>query len=201
MLSRRSPTVVCYRLSVAIVFLVSLFSLASAEQPTPAQVEDQSTEQESLDVRYARALLKLAKLDLNRFLAAQRRFPNLLPIEAGADLERHVAINEEQLKQAIKGSDGDTHQIYIRSALNAVENAEKDLKRKREVYKQFPTKTQAFAVQRAEAALELAELRLEITRTKQAEGYSMMYLQWQIEMLRNQVLELQLQVKAEMLSE
>ena len=167
-----------------------------ADEPA-ASPSDQTEEQESLDVRYARAHLRLANLDLLRFLEVQKEHPGALPIEASADLKRHVAIDEEQLKQALKGPDADLHEIYMRSAKLAVELAKRDLQRKREAFEEFPNDEQAFAVKRAETVVELAQLQLQITLSKRSAMSSMMYLQWQIELLRNQVLELQIQLKSQ----
>ena len=185
---------------VCLIFAAVAFSVPAALADEPvASPSDQTEEQESLDVRYARAHLRLANLDLLRFLEVQKEHSDALPIEAGADLKRHVAIDEEQLKQALKGPDGDLHEIYMRSAKLAVELAKRDLQRKQKAFEEFPTDEQAFAVKRAATVVELTQLQLQITLSKRSAMSSMMYLQWQIELLRNQVLELQIQLKSQSL--
>jgi hypothetical protein len=190
------------RLLITGILAVSALSLASADQPqVTGNGSPASREQESLEVRYARAHAKIANLDYLRFLKARENFPESLPLAAGADLKRHVAIDEEQLKQAMKGPDADIHEIYIRSAKLGVELAKRDLQRKRKASQQFPGELQALAVQRAEAVAELAQLHLEVTLKKKAAISSMVYLKWQIDILRNQLLELQVAVKSQIQSD
>jgi hypothetical protein len=95
----------------------------------------------------------------------------------------------------LKGGEGDLHQIYVRSAEIALELAEADLQRKQKAYQALPDKTQVAEVKRAEAVLEVVRLQVEITKEKESALSSMMYMQWQIDVLRNQVLELQTQLK------
>jgi len=185
-----------HRLSV---FLVGVFVLTvattNADQPTAATTADQNEDQESLSVRYARAHLTLANLDLQRAMDVDKRYPNILPAAALESLKRHVEIDRAQLKQAQEAPYGNFHDIYTRSAQNAVAMAEADLKRKREVFARMPDNTTKYDAERAEAVLEIAKLHHEVTDEKESSISSMMYLQWQIEMLRNQLLELQLQVQ------
>ena len=76
----------------------------------------------------------------------------------------------------------------------AVAMAEADLKRKQEIFSRMPDNTTKYDAKRAEAVFEIAKLHEEITNEKESSLSSMMYLQWQIETLRNQLLELQLKV-------
>lgn len=180
-----------------LVATIALLSIqAVAQNPTsPSDRPEQLTEGESLDVRFARAHLRLAKIDLYRFLEQHQQNPNLLSNVVGEELQRHVAIDSEQLRQALLGDEGDLHQIYMRSADVAVELAKRDLQRKQRAYEQFPSETQEWAAKRAEAALEVMKLQAEMTRSKKSAYSSMMYLQWQIDLLRNQLMELQTQVQ------
>jgi hypothetical protein len=60
-----------------------LCGFASADEPAAVQDND-SKQQNSLEVRYARAHLRLAKFDLYRFLEEHQRHPELLPV-SGAE--------------------------------------------------------------------------------------------------------------------
>lgn len=196
MSKKMSITVIRIGLLIFSFLAGSLMTTTFGDKPTFVST-DEAAEQESLEVRYSRAHVRLAKMDLRRFLAVRARNPDALPREAGEDLQKHLAIDEEQLKQTLKGPDADLHQIYVRSAEIAVELAKRDLARNQEAYQQLPNRHQAFEVERAEAVLDVAKLHLEITKSKESSLSSMMYLQWQIDVLRNQVLELQQQVKAQ----
>ena len=168
---------------------------AFADQPTPANAGDESQEKESLNVRYARANLALAKLDLRRAMDMDNQIPNFYRISAMESLRRHVAIDQEQLKQAIQAPNGNFHDIFVRSAEASLKMAKADLRRKQKAREEMPDDASIYEEKRAEAIVEIAKLQLEITNDKESSQYSLMYLQWQIEELRNQLLELQLQVK------
>ena len=155
------------RFGVLILALL-LFGIAKANQGVAADIDENSEQQESLDVQYARAHLRLDKIDLDRFMEEHRRGPDVLPKAAGEELRRHVAVDEEQLKQALKGPDGDLHQIYVRSAKIALELAEADLKRKQKAHDQFPSRIQAMEVKRAEAVLDVIKLHVKITNAKES---------------------------------
>ena len=165
-------------------------SRSVADEPTQVLTE-RSSDSESIDVRYARAHLELAKLDLRRAQAIADEFPTVDFSRSLEGLKRHVDVDEEQLTQAKKFPDSDLHQIHIRSAEVAVELAESDLQRKRKAHKILPTLWSAIDAERAAAVAEVAKLNLERTRAQEASLSSLRYLQWQIENLRNDLLELQ----------
>lgn len=195
-MSKRSDNSIFQLRMLAIMILGSLtLASANADQPTTAKVGDRSQEQESLNVRYARAHLALAKLDLRRAMEMDNQIPNFYPISAMESLRRHVAIDQEQLKQAKQAPNGNFHDIFVRSAEASLKMAKADLRRKQKAREKMPDATSIYEEKRAEAIVEIAKLQLEITNDKESSQYSLMYLQWQIEELRNQVLELQLQVK------
>lgn len=177
------------------VFMIGIFAALPIAKAVDPPVAGDVSKKESMDVRYARAHLKLAQLDLRRVMEEHKRVPDLLPVTVIENLKRHVAIDETQLEQALKAPDGNLHEIYLRSAKVAVELAEADLKRKQKSYEQSPSTRSSLDVERAVAVVEVAKLHLEITEAKQSSLSSLMYLQWQIEVLRNQVLELQIQVQ------
>ena len=183
------------RFGILVIGVFAVPLIASADPPTATPLDDGTKQEESVEVRYARAHLKLAQLDLERLLAEDKRHPGVLPARMIDSVRKHVAIDKEQLRVALQGPDGLVHQVYIRSAKVAVELAEADLQRKKEASKKLPGKLTEIEAERAAAVLDVAKLHLEITEKKEASLSSLMYLQWQIEMLRNQVLELQVQME------
>jgi hypothetical protein len=180
--------------SLAFCFLaVASMSIARGDDPVSPSAPQEATE--SLDVRYARAHLELAKLDLLRALAIEKRTPDVLPGIALENLDRHVAIDQEQLKQAALGGDGNLHEIYLRTAEHSVKTAEADLARKQASFKRMPTDLGALDVKRAAALVKLAKLHLEKTHKQEVSLSSLSYLQWQIDYLRNELLELRVRVE------
>lgn len=166
-------------------------SRSIADEPTQ-DLTERSSDLESIDVRYARAHLELAKVDLRRAHAIAAEFPTVDFARELENLKRHVDVDEEQLTQAKRFPDGNLHQIHIRGAEVAVELAESDLQRKQKAHEILPTHWSAIDVERAAAVAKVAKLNLERTRAQEASLSSLRYLQWQIEKLRNDLLELQI---------
>jgi hypothetical protein len=168
-----------------------------AAKDKKAVAEDRNAaEEESLEVRYARAHLELAKLDLERAKAWNKRIPNLFSERTIDFLRKHVEIDEEQLKQAMRPDYMDVHEIYIRTAKAALDLAEADVARKAKSYKAEHDHYSSLELDRAMALAQAARLNLERTLNQGGSLHSISYLQWQLEELRNQVLELHVKVEA-----
>ncbi len=172
--------------------VVSVGEAVAQDVPPKSTSEPEKQQSESLDVRYARAHLKIANLDLRRALVEYERRPDVISMTAIERLRKHVAIDEEQLKQTLKSPDGNLHAIYLRSAKIAVDMATADHERKKARYETHPNEYTKMDVERAAAMIDLTKIQLEVTQSKTSSLSSLMYLQWQIEVLRNQVLELQM---------
>jgi len=145
---------------------------------------------ESLHVRYARTHLELARLDLRRVTELNKRVPNALPAGTIDEFQRHVEFDEEQLKQCLMGEKADIHGMLVRRAQVEVELAEADVQRHREVHAEFGTPSSQLELQRAELVAQLAKLHLERARSADAAKSILLYMQWEIEELRNEVIEL-----------
>ena len=166
---------------------------ARADQPGQenSAAED---DRESVEIRFARAHVELAKLNLRRAVEANKRTPNVFSKEFMEKLHLHIAIDEAQLAQHLKGEDADAHQVCIRGAEASVKLAEADWKRKQDSHQQAPTAAGALVVERARLVAEIAKLNLERAKELNASESLLKHLQWQIEELRHQVLELQMQL-------
>ena len=70
--------------------------------------------------------------------------------------------------------------------------AEADLERKKVAHRKLPSATSEANVERAKLVLDVSKIQLESANSKKGNSlYSLMYLQWQVEVLRNRVLELE----------
>jgi multidrug resistance efflux pump len=167
-----------------------------AEDKTVGARDKNAVEEESLEVRYARAHLELAKLDLERAKAWNKRVPNVFSQRTIDYLRKHVEIDEEQLKQAMRPDYSDVHEIYVRTAKAALDIAEADVARKAEGYKELRDPYTALELDRAVAFAHAARLNLERTLNQAGGLHSLSYLEWQVEELRNQILELHVKVEA-----
>jgi hypothetical protein len=181
---------------LTLVFLVTALSIslwsARADQPKPEKTAPESNDHESVKVRLARAHVELAKLDVRRVLEINQRVPNVFSAEFIEKLRLHVVIDEAHLEQCLKREDADLHEVCIRSAEAAVKIAEADLKRKRATYQRMPTDASALHVERAAVVAKIAKLNLERTQHLEDSESVLTHLQWQIDELQHQVLELQM---------
>jgi hypothetical protein len=149
-----------------------------------------SGDQESIQVRCARAQLAIAKLDLLRYTEFDTQTPNMLPAGTIDRLRRHVEIDEEQLAQYLKGDPPDFQKIYLRAAESALKVAQTDEQRKRILHQRVNSIFSQRELERAELVMQLATLNLERMQNRNPEESALTQLQWQIEELRNQMLEL-----------
>ena len=179
-----------------VVFLGTALSIslwpAKADQPKLDKTASESNDNDSVEVRLARAYVELAKLDVQRALDANKQVPNVFSAEHIEKLRLHVVIDEEQLEQCLKGEDADPHQVCIRSAEAAAKIAEADSKGLRAAHKRMPTATSALRVERATLVASIAKLNLERIKRQENSESVLTHLQWQIDELRHQVLELQM---------
>ncbi len=179
--------------AVILACAVAPLSMANADPPTPTSSE--SDGEESLDVRHARAHLELAELEMRHALEWNKRIPGLFSERTIAYLRKHVEIDGEQLSQSIAHQNPDVHEIYIRGAQAAVELADADVQRRQAIYKSFPDNFHALELDRAIAVAKVAKLNLERTVAKKGSIDTLSQLQWQVEELRNQLLELQIKME------
>lgn len=179
--------------ALCVVCLFTLTNLIGQEVKEPPR-SNAGKPVPSLEVRLAAAHLELAQTDLRTALELNKRFPNAIPGNAIENYRKHVLLDQEMLEQAKKGTDGHVHAIYRRAAEIARKNAEADLARKKSSYEEFPDEISSLSVSRAKAVLRVAQLNQEFTETQESSLSSLAYLQWQIEQLRNELLELRIQV-------
>ena len=149
---------------------------------------------ESIEVRYARAHWELAKSDLSRALAMNERIPDLFSERELDSLRKHVAIDQEQLNQLLQGHAYNVHEIFLRTAESTLGICKAEVARKQHAYKKSPDHYSSLALDQAKAQLKVAELNVERTRLQKDSISTISYLQWQIDELRNQLLETQLKL-------
>jgi hypothetical protein len=184
-------------ISIVLVSMVQIgsLSIANADQPQGVLTSSESNDDETIEVRYARARLGLAKLDLRRAIEWNKRVPNLLSTATIEKLRQHVVLHDEQLKQCLRGENTDFHEVCIRSAEIALVIAKADVTRTRAIHERMPSASTELDVERALAVATIAELNLEKTRTEKTSQSLLSQIQRQIEELRVQVLELQLKLE------
>lgn len=171
--------------------LIMAFSNLSADPPPNTQAGTV----ESLDVQYARAHFELAKLDLQRALDINRQSPRLLSERTIGNLRKQVEVDREKLTQVRQGADVNVHEVWVRSAEVGLEIALEDLDRKRAVFDESPDDQSRFELERAQAVVRVAKINLQRMKIEPGSAHTLSYLQWQIEELRNQVLDLEIKLE------
>lgn len=192
-----------HRATLALLVVVSMVSttqlpslrVVHADQPESEKTPSEQHAMESVDIRFARAQLRLAKLDLRRAVEINERVPGMLPVTMIEKIQQSVVIAEEQLKQAMKGSKAQLHEIHLRGAETAAKIANSNFQRIRSLREKLPQSFRAIDVERARARAEVANLNLERARDPKNSEYGVSHLQWQVEELRAQLLDVQISVE------
>lgn len=125
---RKMSGVLMMALSVTTVSLS--FLAASAVQPEEETAPEKDRD-ESVEIRFARAHLEIAELDLESAMAMNSKVPNLFPVPLLESLRLHVEIDHAQLDRMLNGEGSGAHGVRIRSAEVSVTIAEADVKRLR----------------------------------------------------------------------
>jgi len=177
-------------LALATLFAIGTgFSLWNLQAQDAVKTVEHS---ENVDVRIARAHVELAKLDLRRAQEANERIPLLFSEEYLEKLRLHVTIDQARLEECLKQDHSDSHNVWLRGAQASVQLAEADFTAARALYKDTPTEANLLRAQRAEIVVNLSRLNVEkMKQLGETETY-IAHLQFQIDQLQHQVLELQM---------
>lgn len=184
--------------SFATLFLASssAFSLWSSEPDGPkvGLASPQQAELESLDVRLARAHIKLAKLDVERALEANRATPSLYPPEYIELLKLHVEIDEAELERNLKNQDVDSRDTLIRNAEASLRIARMNLIAAKALFGRLPSVNSKFDLETAKVNLEIAEVELEQAKDLRSSDplKVIRQLHHQIYQLRHQILQMKM---------
>lgn len=189
-----------------VVMGVSLSLSALADEPNAKSPDNQaiaanptkpesSGEVEAIEVRYARAHLEMAELDVERALAWNQRIPNLFNDRELDNLRKHVVVNQEQLKQSLRGYDSSVYQVVLRTAEATLKACESEVARRKSRYQEMPNRFNALELDHAQVQLKVAKLNLQRTRLQKDSVSTIAFLQWQIDELRNQLMETQLRIE------
>ncbi len=171
-----------------LLFMIALAPLSGEEQV--ASDSHQSGNHESVRVRYARANLRLAEIELEMALTENEKIRYLYSAETVERLRNNVAFAEELLRhETHPGNDG-LHSIHLRELEGTLKLAESELSSALEANTQVPGSISLMKVERLRAAVELARLALEKARDPAVTQSPIDHLQWQLERLRSELTRL-----------
>ena len=153
-----------------------------------------------LQVRYAESRQQLAELNLERANQANQLVPNAVGPREVARLARHVDLTRRQAEIARGNPRTTVKQTNLAAAEIAVANVRDDLEAARKANERTATDVKLAAVagvnmRRLEAMLEMAEIHLELLNRPNYVPSLIDEMQWHIDQLTNEVIDLRHQLE------
>ena len=164
-----------------------------------AAVADASGESDPLNdvrTRYAMARLKLAELDLQRAVKLNRPMANAIGALEITRLTNHLRLMQRQLEIAQGKPQSSAREVGLAAAELAVETAQADLDAARAANKRTEGAIKEINVKRLEMKLDIAEIRLELYRNPDFIPSPIDEMQWHIDQLTEQLLDLRHRVES-----
>lgn len=166
-------------------FIVVLLLSQVAQSATP-----QNAPPESVDVRYARAQLQLAEANLKRVEQSNNRLERSIPSSIVAEYQHDVDIAKTRLQLATAPAAKGDFPVWLQRAEAERKTAETTWKNATTVNSRVPGTFDPIDIERFRLRADVAKLQLErgqslANSTREAQ------LQWQLEVLSNQVQRLQ----------
>lgn len=159
--------------------------LVAADEPASAP---------DLQLRYAEARLKLADLNLERAREANRQTSGSVGPREIARLENFVRLARRQVEIARQRPRTTVNQTNLAAAEIAVEDARADLDAAVRANEHAAGSITRLNIERLEAKLQIAELHLELLRQPAYVPSLIDEMQWHIDQLTNQVIDLRHQI-------
>ncbi len=178
-----------------------LRAISFAQQPQPSPGTQPATPASEgvigqIDplVRYARAYLELAQVELQLAEQSNREVPGTHSVSFIARKENRVEVAKEQLRVALLGTiEGDASQIHLRYAEECARLAKRDyqraleMKNRKQVYSDLQ-------LQLLRLKAEVAEFRVALWSNPQNVLSALDHVHWQLERVSEEVVDLQLRL-------
>jgi hypothetical protein len=182
---------------IAFAVVTSAVCIAVAQQPiAPSKssaIDEPSNEQprsppdsESLELRYARAQLRLAEANLKRVEQSNERVAGAVPGSVVAEYQYDVEVAKTRLEQVTAGDSASAFQCWLRRAQAEHRAAETIWKNATAVNRRLPGSFKAHDMERFRLRAEVARLQLERGRLL-VDARLEAQLQWKTDLLDNQV--------------
>jgi hypothetical protein len=141
---------------------------------------------ESVEVRYARAQMQLAEANLNRVEQSNKRVPGAVPSSVVAEYQHDLQVAKTRLEQVTAGPGGGDFEVWLQRAGAERTGAETAWKGATAANRRVPGTFGPLELERFRLRAEVARLQLERGQALADSGREAQ-MQWQIEMLDNQV--------------
>ncbi|HEY2839253.1 MAG TPA: hypothetical protein VGJ26_08900 [Pirellulales bacterium] len=172
---------------------------AQLSYPSPADAQNETKDKqkqdskEEVNVRYAQAYVKLMETEIAKLQFSNRAVASTIRpavIEAA-----QVALRDAQdrVKLAQKNDDIPDHEIYVQGAKSYLTYSQESLRKAEEANLKYGGTVSAVEMARLKAQLEVAKTRVEVAQNLAGES-ALMQAQYELELLREQVQQLQITV-------
>lgn len=196
-------TIPMARAAVAWTALLAAAASAAAEGPAgddpvrgPApETAPTAAAPHDLPVRYAQARLRLAELDLERAIAANTALPNSIGDREVQRLRTHVEMLRRQVEIARSHPRTAARQAATVAAEAACTDARGDLDAALRANERTPGTVSDINVERLRAKVDLAEVRVAMCKSPEYELSLLAELEWNIEQLTDEVIDLRQRVE------
>ncbi len=162
---------------------------APVREPVPATPATAAAPNE-LQVRYAQARLRLAELDLERAVAANAASTNSIGDREVQRLRTHVEMLKHQVEIARSHPRTAARQAAAAAAEAACTDTRADLEAALRANQRAPGTVSDINVERLRAKVELADVRLAMCKSPDYELSLLAELEWNIEQLTDEVIDL-----------
>jgi hypothetical protein len=207
--SGRGLLVVCVGLVIAASLAADravdpgLATAGDAERPADDRVESPAEPRTAADpaadelpVRYALARLRLAELDVERALEANQAVPHAIGVRELERLRNHVLVMRRHVEIARARPRTSARQATIAAVEAARESAQADLAAAVQVNHRVPGAISRVNMERLRAKADLADIRLALCRSPDCELSLLAEMQWSIDRLTDEVIDLRHQIDA-----
>lgn len=165
--------------------------MAVAGSPAAADVTDAPLDRvHALQLRCTEARLRVAEIDLQRAAAANQKVPNAIGDREIRRLSNHVAMLRRQVEIAREHPRTAARQASIAAAEIACDEARTDLEAAERANRHSAGSVSDLNLERLRAKVELADIRLELCRNPEYELSLLAELEWNIEQLTDEVIDL-----------
>lgn len=151
----------------------------------------------ALQLRYTEARLRVAEIDLERAVAASRKIPHAIGDREVQRLTNHVAMLRRQVEIAREHPRTAARQASIAAAEVACDEARSDLEAAERANRRSAGSVSDINLERLRAKVELADIRLELCRNPEYELSLLAELEWNIEQLTDEVIDLRHRIDTE----
>ncbi|QEG35793.1 hypothetical protein [Bythopirellula goksoeyrii] len=173
------------KLLTTIVMATMVFMSTNTQgQGTESQEAIINAYSENVQVRYARAILRLTEVELQIALTGNEKIANLYSARTVERLRNSVAYAQEMLRYETDRGANDSHKLHLQEVMGALALAESDLAAAVAANEQTPGSVNDLEIMRLRAATEVARLALEKARDPDVTESPMDHLQWQLDRMR-----------------